>query len=1006
MRRGLALIVVLGILGVLAVLAVSFVTVARLERRASQQRLHATKALLLARSGIEDALARLAAGQNPEAEASRYRGEDWNPDGILNAGPETEGQAYQPGRLDTDACPVEHAMRPSFFRALGLNPRLVEVEGRRRGYSGLLAGDLGAEGNTYALKISSGGIYVNGGDVEAFFTSGYNVLLTQILQNLAEAIDREDGVNDGQPVDLLDGMQLMTSRPEGRAWASFEEIRDLALGGSQAKLEALRPYLTLNAWVDRKVIVPNAGGIADGTPFQNWGAIKTAHGGPPGFEAFGRAPVDLAWARHHRPVLIALLAGLKGLYLDETTALSWSGGDRVGTLRKAEIQNAWAATDDCHLAADALFACTSDLATWGDWDAFCDGLPFTGTSDQIQAKRDILKANFNPNSDLNKTNPDRTLARLVDKSDLLVDGYSTEWNLSPRGGGRVVSLGRVLSASGHLLAQRQVTADLEPDRMVRLTTQKEFVAGNLGDPSIAGDESGFRAYGDPAFISLASGADPAFGHRFLPPRGIALQTGPEPHTVATPADWDGQLRLATLEADAPAAGMTFLAAWDNSLDADFGASLACVPDVQQAPATRSVWDPAAPGTLLPDGIYSEEGRQPGYASLGNMAPSRGSLSFWVKPNYRVCEEWEGIANRTENERRRSYLNNTRVALGGTAAFWVGNVNNDPGDMSRENPMDTAAWYPNGYGMIWERAFDAPPPASEGGSYEQNISTAWREPQSHRWVLLTSFWDMEIGVPDGQSGLGLWVNAGTSALDAAAPATLYSTGAPAPVPPLDLTAPDLDGPAHFYLGRHLGSYSMLRDSMVQCYGAPDATFDELAIYDFNPDPALAAQSTQVLAQNRYKTGRYYKESTFAGLAAPGNTAAEYFSAPIALGPVWISRLAWTQVVPRALKAPLPAGGTAGMDGDPGKDGRILLELANAAGNGYLTDDQGRAVNAGFTRAGGEALGRLVSSPFRLHAVFQPFLEDIDTPILEPLALDDVTVVYRPRISPRVLGWDQP
>jgi type II secretory pathway component PulK len=76
--RGLALLIVVGVLGLLAVLATAFVTMAQLERRASQQRLFATKAFLLARSGLEDALARLAAGQDLHAVSNRYFGEDWD----------------------------------------------------------------------------------------------------------------------------------------------------------------------------------------------------------------------------------------------------------------------------------------------------------------------------------------------------------------------------------------------------------------------------------------------------------------------------------------------------------------------------------------------------------------------------------------------------------------------------------------------------------------------------------------------------------------------------------------------------------------------------------------------------------------------------------------------------------------------------------------------------------------------------------------------------------------
>ena len=130
-RRGLALLIVVGVLGILAVLAAAFVTMAQLERRASRQRLHATKALLLARSGVEDALARLSAGQ-----AAEYGGEDWSGDG-LQSPYEAAQEVYGAGQLDVAACPVEQAMRPSFFiRGLpSANPLTRRMDGRERGYS-------------------------------------------------------------------------------------------------------------------------------------------------------------------------------------------------------------------------------------------------------------------------------------------------------------------------------------------------------------------------------------------------------------------------------------------------------------------------------------------------------------------------------------------------------------------------------------------------------------------------------------------------------------------------------------------------------------------------------------------------------------------------------------------------------------------------------------------------------------------------------------------------------
>ena len=167
-RRALALLVTVGVLGVLALLAVAFVTMAQLERRASQQRLHATKALLLARSGLEAALARLSSGQDPSLPSARYGGEDWADDG--SDAYDQAQEAYQAGRLNREDCPLRHALRPSFFAADGTGkPLRIRVGEWERGYSGRLTDEHGTQGNTYALKIEdeSAKINLNGGFLDA-----------------------------------------------------------------------------------------------------------------------------------------------------------------------------------------------------------------------------------------------------------------------------------------------------------------------------------------------------------------------------------------------------------------------------------------------------------------------------------------------------------------------------------------------------------------------------------------------------------------------------------------------------------------------------------------------------------------------------------------------------------------------------------------------------------------------------------------------------------------------
>ena len=285
MRRGLALIVVVGVLGVLAVLAAAFVTMAQLERKASQQRTNAAKAYLLARSGIEDALARFSLGQDPS-----YGGEDWDASGTLN-GVEATEEVWRSGQLDTEGCPLRHAMRPSFFArdSLGI-PLLERVEGRRRGYTGLLGGDHDLRGNAYALKVEdlNSRIHINGGALDAldrdpdgpnavpeiaplapngvpdyrdYSMEGPNGFLVRLLNNLNAV------VTGGVTSNL--GVQVVSARPLG-GYKSAEELQAV-LG--QVRYDQFKPYLTVTAWVDPKVVKPQP---MDGRP-QRFQAIDDAH---------------------------------------------------------------------------------------------------------------------------------------------------------------------------------------------------------------------------------------------------------------------------------------------------------------------------------------------------------------------------------------------------------------------------------------------------------------------------------------------------------------------------------------------------------------------------------------------------------------------------------------------------------------------------------------------------------------------------------------------------------
>ena len=64
----------------------------------------------------------------------------------------------------------------------------IPVEGRRLGYTGRLAGDLAPDSNHFALKVDSGGLYVNGGDPASGSVFGYNAQLKRMLGTLAKAV--------------------------------------------------------------------------------------------------------------------------------------------------------------------------------------------------------------------------------------------------------------------------------------------------------------------------------------------------------------------------------------------------------------------------------------------------------------------------------------------------------------------------------------------------------------------------------------------------------------------------------------------------------------------------------------------------------------------------------------------------------------------------------------------------------------------------------------------------
>ncbi len=923
------------------------------------------------------------------------------------------------------------------MRQADATPALIGVQGESRGYSG---GPTGDSGSRYALRILGGGIHLNGGNPGAdSWRQSYLGTLRRILGDLGEALDREDGTADGLPVSRADAEALLDNRPS-EGWRSWEEVRSFL--GDQGKFDALRPCLCLRSWVDKGVIKPNLWAGSGGIPCRSRLDGTALHGTRPddsldrspdlertwewGWPASspnpteGRAPVNLAWARHRRPVLIALLSNLRGTWLDESqgssaqTLLGPRPADVYAVTDEALIANTWSEDDECHLTAASLMACTSPLATWQEWNAFCDSLAFSGDADAPQAKRDLLKAQFNPNADLNKFNPNGILWKLVDKSDVTVP--TTEFSLFDVQEREVSSLGRILDASGRLLASRTVTVTLAPPRVARVSTQREFACEDLGVADLDGDEQGVRmpgyvVSGRDAFVSeslpeLASTR--TWGHRLdvrsrYPSswmsgasNGSSLQTYPEPCTdggsglTLNPADYDGYLQLATLETPedayygAPAPRrLTSLGSFDDAFDLDKAlGDPACVPDTAQA---TYAWGapPALPelgfsilrsdhaNTLYPDGVYSCLGRAPAFRDRDNTPPLHGTMSFWVKND-------DHTAFKHDESRGRLYLSRTNYGFDpdvglSSQIFLVGYSRN--WRYWSGTPMLSASFE-------MQREYSGSESLFEHGFYI-NPSPF----QSPRWRLITFAWDFQGA--DGAACGEFLLDDGNASPDQRASNNHYDfdTIESDPTVATDLTVDDRHG-AHLMT---LGPWdrAFYEGGCGDNFGrGADATLDEFAVWDFGNGTCGEDGPGRTLALHRYREGRYYREDSWpdGGLLGPlsDRRAGQYLSAPLRLpAGSRIQKVHWTWLRPAALP-------------DDYAEIALTRDEPGPGGWEYLWEEgRSRSVRApGWTPERQRwDLGRSPPSPFRLQAVFRRRTPlEADVPLLESPVLDDLSVVY--------------
>ncbi len=1063
-RRGLVLILVAGVLGILAVLAAAFVTMAQLERKASLQRLYATKAQLLARSGLEDAVARLSAGQDAALASTRYGGEDYDGSGTFSMEERTY-EVYGPTVLDVETCPVKQAMRPSFFRkdTFGVLPDLVWVEGRQRGYTGQLKGDAVSGGNVYVLKVEdeSGKINVNGG--------------------FLDAQDRDDGgsVPDHRDPDVR--MTPADPKDTGRGW-NAQLVRILNILGSQPEVSVaklglltlqnrpvggyrsvkaleqavgatkdLSPYLTVSAWSDMKVVHPNG---YTGQP-QAWALCEVKKGRQPlRLEEGGRPPVNLNAAP--RPVLASLLVNLSGAtwyhpaYANVITlspALASSLADAMLVYRSGQPAGSpYLAT----FAAAGLT--TGPFDTWGEFGAFCDSLVPTVVSGMVPTNNnqgggnlcgaDLIKANLDPNTMSNKELPDQLRWRWIDKSDLTV--WSTEGSLGPTGTFKISTVGRVLDGRGKVAAEAAAGAMVQAFSLFRHTTQQDFVGPRkyLKDYLSLADASMDPTEGATASGAWWGGAAPGFGVAAMtyPCTPPALQAG-------NAADVDGCIGLATVQlqhVDPRDGNLVFLHHFDDAWDADIGNPPALknsgINDVNLQPdLAKGVWPVSAatePSTLYPDGIHIQEGRSPAFQAFGNLPTTitsdissttdmnienRAAISYWVKPICHIGMQ-QGSWDWT--------FSGWNPAPGGFFADYQEVL-----DFSciRTSSPDTQALMlgriQSFWGLVGESAARDGPNDPLTASFCECLAVGADNdvlPLAHhrlpgaRWYLVWANLDTfeELNDPAAVVSLG-FRSARTSSLTCPYALASYADG-------VDKDAnqnlvPDAT------VSMVLGSQSTIGYTdpylVRPTYG--NQVLDEFAICDFGePIPPEMFHSgstdqafnTAWMDDVRWPAGRYCKQEAL--FLSP-------VIEPFPAGQVRILRADWTAYLPREnrkelwfeIQKPTSTYGTSssppwGPPPDTGRDRFIdpLLDDAPVPAMRIemeLLEEADTLASPAIRSLSRGGAVETLRQRFRYRARFKTTLQNpLSDPLLETPFLDDVTFFWQSMTGPRVLSWDAP
>jgi hypothetical protein len=1101
-KRGMVLLMVLAVLTLLCLLGLMFVMMANVERSTARAYLDMVRTKLIAQSGIHAAMVNtrtLLTAQGFDIKELEYRGEDLNGDGGITVGLENYEDQDGDHQLQISDCPLYRAVHPSFMVDMNHDgvldaQDLINVQGKWVGVCGIMPGPYNQKMDAYySLKVEdlSGKIFING-TADPFEK--------QVLKRVLDTLTTE-----------LWDRPLGQSMVDNAPYSTMDELKT-KLGLTDQEFTLLANCVTTYAWRDTGVIKPVPIGVRAtefppraGDNVFTWRSIRPLMIEYPTQSIYGRqqiigrAPVNVNTAS--QPVLTALLAGLAGLYLNEVAYFQpvghydilriyydkfspnpqqrgslgiWSYTAEI-TIKQAReiaraiIQNRQTTPDINHLWRGSF-------RSWQQFGLFCDKVLVEGQDHNIPSgfltsqQADVLKANFNPNSNLPEFNPPAQRLFWVGKDNLWsikpdrygmlrpTPGYSTEFSFFPTGYFLITSLGRLLGTGNKIMSEAEVQAAVQLFSLYRETSQKDFlddfwssrkapiteIISTNPEPDLQPTTSNLTLQTYPEIMEYDAYA--GSGNC----RGPDLsQSAHLQNPYVQDAHYDGYITLATVENRETSPAPDFRASYNNRLDADIAAHPACLLD-EANPDTRGPYKnrlvgPASivtsfseqnslrkrPGTLFPDGVYSERDGILMYdyrpADLDSFA-----VSMWIKPHFfpeaasknRVFLTYQIVGNGynplvdvfpfgiysmvnnveggwncpTGYDYGPAYDNASFIACGGGTHGGSGSWGSS--EIEGSGPWGGGIITPclNHIGTLPGTSATHNHPVSEGEKYltafGRDYPTIFKAGQ---WLHLA--WVHQTGLEDPTPSTGLqfdvlWVN-GTKC-DGLLSDIIYHNFS--------------NINTNYYTSDNILRLGE-KTSAPYLNSAPDATLDEVCIWEGSRLNLTApgqhtGNAPNVMIDHIWKQGRYYRgnDGVFTSRAID---LCQQAGLPTGT-PMTVFMMAWTQFVPeqrwtqfgdrQGIWHLLPQPGQVGAPTceieiwDKNKKARIGVRKSTTP----QPDPAGELIKD--TYSNGELV---VTDPVRYRVKFLPNVNPLNDILIDPLIFDDITIIYYS--VPKFLSW---